>query len=106
MAAFFALVRRDLALSLGSGGGAGLGVVFFLSVVTVMPFAGGPDLVLLARIGPAVLWIGALLASLIGLGRPVAPDAGGGRQPVVDALAHLLDQGLQHSDFAGQGVCV
>lgn len=75
IAAFLAIVRRDLALSLGSGGGAGLGVVFFLSVVTVMPFAVGPDLVLLARIGPAILWTGALLASLIGLERLFAADA-------------------------------
>jgi len=72
--AFFAIVRRDLALALGSGGGAGLGVVFFLSVITVVPFAIGPDLVLLARIGPAILWIGALLASLIGLERLFQAD--------------------------------
>lgn len=82
-AAFLAIVRRDLALSLGSGGGAALGVVFFLSVVTVMPFAVGPDLVLLARIGPAILWIGALLASLIGLERLFAADAEDG---ALDAL--------------------
>lgn len=72
--AFFAIVRRDLALALGSGGGAGLGVVFFLSVITVVPFAIGPDLVLLARIGPAILWIGDLLASLIGLERLFQAD--------------------------------
>lgn len=74
IAAFVAIVRRDLALALGSGGGAGLGVVFFLSVITVVPFAIGPDLVLLARIGPAILWIGALLASLIGLERLFQAD--------------------------------
>ncbi|MDR6952491.1 heme exporter protein B [Ancylobacter sp. 3268] len=73
--AFLALVRRDLALALRAGGGAGLGVVFFLAVVTVTPFAIGPDLNLLARIGPAILWIGALLASLIGLDRLFAADA-------------------------------
>lgn len=74
MEAFIAIVRRDLALALGAGGGAGLGVVFFLSVITVVPFAIGPDLVLLARIGPAILWIGALLASLIGLERLFQAD--------------------------------
>lgn len=72
--AFLAVVRRDLALSLGAGGGAGLGVVFFASVITVVPFAIGPDLVLLSRIGPAILWIGALLASLVGLERLFASD--------------------------------
>jgi heme exporter protein B len=34
-----------------------------------MPFGVGPDLNLLARIGPAMLWIGALLATLLGLDR-------------------------------------
>ena len=72
--AFLAILKRDLALSLGAGGGAGLGVVFFLCVITVVPFAVGPDLALLARIGPAILWIGALLASLIGLERLFTAD--------------------------------
>ncbi len=85
MAAFWALLRRDMALALRSGGGAGLGVVFFLSVVTIVPFAVGPDMVLLARIGPAILWIGALLASLIGLERLFAADVEDGS---LDALAH------------------
>lgn len=84
MTAFLALVRRDLLLALRSGGGAGLGVVFFLSVVTVVPFAVGPDLILLARIGPAILWIGAMLASLIGLERLFAADVEDGS---LDALA-------------------
>ncbi|OYX11292.1 MAG: heme exporter protein CcmB [Rhizobiales bacterium 32-66-8] len=83
-AAFLALLKRDLALALGSGGGAGLGVVFFLCVVTVVPFAVGPDMVLLARIGPAILWIGALLASLIGLERLFASDVEDGS---LDALS-------------------
>ncbi|WP_029354861.1 heme exporter protein CcmB [Bosea sp. 117] len=74
-AAFLALLGRDLRLALRAGGGAGLGVVFFLAVVVVTPFAIGPDLALLARIGPAILWIGALLASLIGLDRLFAADA-------------------------------
>ncbi len=82
--AFLAVVRRDLALSLGAGGGAGLGVVFFACVITVVPFAIGPDLVLLARIGPAILWIGALLASLVGLERLFASDVEDGS---LDALS-------------------
>lgn len=64
-----ALIVRDLRLGLRSGGSGLIGVLFFLSVVAVTPFAIGPDLNLLARIGPAILWIGALLACLLGLDR-------------------------------------
>ena len=51
-----------------------MGALFFLIVVTMMPFALGPDLALLARIGPAILWLGALLASLLALDRLFATD--------------------------------
>lgn len=75
MRAFLAIMKRDLALSFRAGGSAGIGVIFFLSVVMVVPFAIGPDQKLLAQIGPAVLWIGALLASLLGLDRIFGADA-------------------------------
>jgi heme exporter protein B len=74
MSAFFALFRRDLALAARIGGGAGVGLVFFLMLVTIMPFAVGPDMALLARIGPAILWVAALLATLIGLDRLFQAD--------------------------------
>ncbi len=69
-----ALLRRDLAIATRSGGAAMLGVLFFLAVVAVIPFGIGPDLNMLARIGPAILWIGALLASLLGLDRLFQAD--------------------------------
>src|ERR1700704_5757042 len=61
-------------LAVRVGGGALIGVLFFLIVVTLIPFAIGPDLVLLARIGPAILWLGALLATLLALDRLIAMD--------------------------------
>ena len=64
-----ALIVRDVRLGLRAGGGALIGILFYLAVVAVTPFAMGPDLNLLARIGPAILWTGALLASLLGLER-------------------------------------
>ncbi|WP_064696582.1 heme exporter protein CcmB [Rhizobium aegyptiacum] len=64
-----ALFLRDLKLSIRAGGGALIGVLFFLTVVAVIPFGVGPDLKLLSRIGPAIVWIGALLAALLGLDR-------------------------------------
>lgn len=69
-----ALYLRDVRLSLRAGGGALIGILFFLAVISVMPFGVGPDLKLLARIGPAMLWIGALLAALLGLDRLFQAD--------------------------------
>ncbi|MDQ8729563.1 heme exporter protein CcmB [Bradyrhizobium sp. LHD-71] len=74
MSALAALIRRDVLVSLRVGGGALIGVLFFLSVVVLMPFAVGPDLALLKRIGPAILWLGAMLASLLTLDRLFAAD--------------------------------
>jgi heme exporter protein B len=70
----FVLFQRDLRLSVRVGGSALVGVLFFMAVVTVIPFGVGPDLNLLARIGPAILWIGALLATLLGLDRLFQAD--------------------------------
>jgi heme exporter protein B len=69
-----ALFLRDVRLGVRAGGGALTGVLFFLAVIATIPFGVGPDLNLLARIGPAILWIGALLASLLGLDRLFQAD--------------------------------
>jgi heme exporter protein B len=69
-----ALLRRDLALLLGSRSGALLPVLFFLAVAVLFPFAVGPDAALLAHTGGGVLWIAALLASILPIDRLVAPD--------------------------------
>ena len=102
-----ALFLRDMRLTVRVGGGALIGVVFFLMVVTLVPFAIGPDLVLLGRIGPAILWLGALLATLLGLDRLLTTDFEDGSldlilmAPVslevaiaIKALAHWLTTGL------------
>ena len=68
------LLVRDMRIAVRVGGGALMGVLFFLVVVTLMPFAVGPDLALLKRIGPAILWLAALLASLLALDRLFAAD--------------------------------
>ncbi|MBA4783670.1 MAG: heme exporter protein CcmB [Rhizobiales bacterium] len=74
MKPLFALFRFEMRLAMRSGGGALMGVIFFLAIVAVMPFAIGPDLKLLSRIGPAILWIGALLSTLLGLERLLKAD--------------------------------
>ena len=74
MTALSALLVRDMRIAIRVGGGALMGVLFFLVVVTLVPFAIGPDLALLKRIGPAILWLAALLASLLALDRLFAGD--------------------------------
>jgi heme exporter protein B len=107
MNALSALFRRDIQVALRIGGGALIGVLFFMSVVVLMPFAIGPDLALLKRIGPAILWLGALLASLLALDRLLSSDQEDGSLDVltmgqaplelavgVKALAHWLTTAL------------
>jgi heme exporter protein B len=74
MSSLGALLIRDMRIAVRVGGGALIGVLFFLVVVTLVPFALGPDLALLKRIGPAILWLGALLANLLALDRLFAAD--------------------------------
>ncbi len=107
MSMFVAILLRDMRLSVRVGGGALMGALFFLIVVSMMPFAIGPDLNLLGRIGPAILWLGALLASLLALDRLFATDYDDGsldllmmgRMPLelavmAKAIAHWLTTGL------------
>lgn len=69
-----AVFWRDLKLAVSGGGGAMTAVIFFLAVVATVPFGVGPDLNLLSRIGPAILWIGALLSTLLTLDRLFQAD--------------------------------
>jgi heme exporter protein B len=107
MSALTSLLVREIRLATRAGGGAPMGAFFFLIVVTLIPFAVGPDLALLSRIGPAILWLGALLASLLTLDRLFAADFEDGsldiimtgRQPLelvvaTKALAHWITTGL------------
>ena len=69
-----ALLLRDMRIAVRVGSGALIGVLFFVVVATLTPFAVGPDLALLKRIGPAILWLAAVLASLLALDRLFAAD--------------------------------
>jgi heme exporter protein B len=85
-----ALFARDLRISARAGGGAMIGVLFFLTVIATVPFGVGPDLNLLARIGPAMLWIGVLLASLLGLDRLFQSDREDGTLDLLMMQEHPL----------------
>ncbi len=89
--ALWALLRRDLMIALRIGGGGVVGVMFFLSVVTLTPFAIGPDLNMLARIGPAIIWIAVLLATLLGLDRLFQADEDDGSLDVLHTATLPLE---------------
>ncbi|SOC11662.1 heme exporter protein CcmB [Rhodobacter maris] len=102
-----ALLTRDLRLAIRAGGGFGLGLAFFLIVVTLVPFGVGPQGDILARIASGILWLGALLACLLSLDRIFALDYEDGSldllatAPIpleavvtVKALAHWITTGL------------
>lgn len=102
-----ALLWRDLRLAVRAGGGFGLGLAFFLIVVTLVPFAVGPQSGLLGSIAAGVLWLGALLACLLSLDRILALDWEDGSLDLlatsplplegvvsIKALTHWLTTGL------------
>lgn len=73
MRMFVALVAREVRLA-WTGGGLWLPVFFYLAVATLFPFVTGPDKALLARTGGGILWIAALLSTLLPIERLVLPD--------------------------------
>ena len=95
-----AIIRRDLARAFRSGG-VWLPLAFLLLIAALFPFAVGPNATLLAQTGGGLLWIAALLASLLPIDRLIEPDRESG---VIDQLALrgvgegtiLLAKGIAH----------
>lgn len=107
MSAARAVLGRELRLALRSGGGAGQGVAFFLIVVLLVPLGLGPEAEQLAAVAPGMVWIAALLASLLSLDRLFQSDLEDGSLDILalsplplealaalKALAHWLTTGL------------
>ena len=65
---------RDLKLALRSRAELGVQLLFYVIVVSLFPLATTPERTLLATMGPGVLWVAALLASLLSLPRLFAGD--------------------------------
>lgn len=84
MRAFFALLERDFLLGFRGGGSAWLPLLFLVAVSVALPFAIGPDLNLLARIGGAFLWLGCLLSMFLTLDQLLKDDAQDGTLDVLE----------------------
>ena len=65
--AFGALLKRDLLLAFRNPGDYATPVIFFVVSTTLFSFAAGTDNQLLKAIGPGVIWVAALLASMLSL---------------------------------------
>lgn len=107
MSPFLSLIKRDLTLALRDGGALGTALGFYLIVVTLLPLGLGPDLNLLARIAPGMLWIALLLAALLSLARVFESDYEDGTLDAITAgplplefvaaakaLAHWISTGI------------
>lgn len=66
-AAFIALLRRDLMLAFRHRGELANPLIFFLMIVTLFPLGVSPEIGLLRKIAPGVIWIAALLSALFSL---------------------------------------
>ena len=66
---FFTLIRRDLQVALREGGAIGTALGFYLIVVSILSIGIGPDLQILSKIAPGVLWGTLLLSALLSVDR-------------------------------------
>ena len=71
---YIAVIHRDLLLALRRKNEAMTSVIFFVVVAALFPLGISPEMSTLRLIAPGVLWIGALLASMLSLGRLFAGD--------------------------------
>ena len=74
MKAFLGILRRDLLLAMRRKAEVLTALFFFVIVSSLFPLGIGPEPALLRKIGPGVLWVGALLATMLGLQRMFAAD--------------------------------
>ncbi len=74
LAPILAIIRRDLLLAMRRKSEVLTALFFFIIVVSLFPLGIGPETALLRKIAPGVIWVAALLATMLGLARLFAPD--------------------------------
>lgn len=70
----YEIIRRDLRLALRQGSDSVMVVTFFVLTVVLFPFGIGPETNILERVSAGVLWVTALLASMLSLDRLFQAD--------------------------------
>jgi len=74
MSGVAAILRRELRLAMRQSGDSVMVVAFFVIAVVLFPFGVGPEPNMLARIGPGVIWVAALLAAMLSMERIFQAD--------------------------------
>ncbi len=72
--AWRAMVARDLTLAMRRRADVLTTLFFFIIVVSLFPLGVSPEMTVLREIAPGVIWVAALLASMLSLGRLFADD--------------------------------
>ena len=70
----FSLLQRDIQLAVRRKADALTPLFFFIIVISLFPLSLDPEKGLLQVMGPGVLWVSALLATMLSLGRLFAED--------------------------------
>ncbi len=71
---FILVVRRDLVLAMRRRADVLTTLIFFVMVVSLFPLGVGPETDMLRKMAPGVLWVAALLSSMLSLGRLFSAD--------------------------------
>ena len=71
---FLWIIKRDLLLAMRRQSDVLTTLFFFVIVVSLFPLSVGPEMNLLRTMAPGVVWVAALLASMLSLGRMFAND--------------------------------
>jgi len=74
LSSFTAIIRRDLHMAFRQGFDSVMVVMFFILAVILFPFGVGPEGNILARIAPGVIWVAALLSTMLSLERLFQTD--------------------------------
>jgi len=72
--AFVGVVRRDLLLAIRRRSDVATTLIFFVIVTTLFPLGIGPDASVLRTIAPGIIWVAALLSSMLSLQRLFMSD--------------------------------
>ncbi|RFC32188.1 MAG: heme exporter protein B [Candidatus Nitrotoga sp. MKT] len=68
------VIRRDLVLAMRRRADVLTTLIFFVIVVSLFPLGVGPEIDMLRKMAPGVVWVAALLASMLSLGRMFSAD--------------------------------